>query len=226
VFACACGRIGFAPLPTQDGGDGSGVSGEIAPANACGTNVVLSDTFSAPVTGTEWTVNQTADATVAQGSGLLTIAFAASVQNNVLAGYKLAATTNFANACVTVELSSIPSTTTSAVVIFSIGSATQNVRLMEVVGELQSLCESGGNLINHLDGRPYDVNAHRFLRLRNAGATGWYWEASPDNITFTILAASACTSVATTNILNLLAGADSGTSSAGECVYDAVTIAN
>jgi hypothetical protein len=225
VFVCACGRIGFAPLPTQDGGDGSGVSGDTAPANACGTNVVLSDTFSAAVTGAEWAVNQTADATVAQGSGL-TIAFAASIQNNVLAGYKLAATRSLANACVTVELSSIPSTTTSAVVIFSIGSATQNVRLMEVAGELQSLCESGGNLINHLDVRPYDVNAHRFLRLRNAGATGWYWEASPDNITFTILAANACASVPTTNILNLLAGADSGTSSAGECVYDAVTIAN
>jgi hypothetical protein len=223
VLSCACGRIGFEQLPTQDGGE---VSGDMAPTNACGTNVVLSDTFSTAVTGPEWTVNQTADATVAQGSGQLTIAFAATIQNNVLAGYKLAATRSFANACTTVELSAIPSTTTSAVVIFSIGSATQNVRLMEVAGELQSLCESGGNLINHLDVRPYDVNAHRFLRLRNAGPTGWYWEASPDNITFTILAANACASVPTTNILNLLAGADSGTSGAGECVYDTVTIAN
>jgi hypothetical protein len=143
----------------------------------------------------------------------------------VLAGYQLAVPTSFADACVTVDLAAIPTTTTNATVIFSVGSSNVNVRFMEVLGELQSLCESGSNSVDHLDIRAYDASAHRYLRLRNSlGA--WWWDVSPDNVTFTAVATNPCSAVPTTNLLNLLAGASAGTSGNGACTYGSVTIRN
>jgi hypothetical protein len=240
VFACSCGRFGFDLFGTQpgdgrsgDGGSGSsggggdgpnpipdGTFADIAPGNACGTNVMLSDTFSTTTTSTQWTVQQTGDATVTQGGGALTIAFASPIQQNVMAGYQLASTTSFANTCVTVELLSPPASSGSAV--FSIGSVNVFVRMEVGGGSIVSICSQGSNRVDHLDIRPYDPVAQRYLRLR--AGNDWYWEASPDNVTYSTYAANPCPSVPNNNVLELWAYANANDVNDGNCKYGAVTI--
>jgi hypothetical protein len=232
IFACGCGRIGFDLSAAEtdgaqpDSAPSSVPPGDAAPADACGTHIVLADAFDSATPGPQWSIAQDADASVSQGSGAMTIVFAPMVQQNVLAGYHLASATSFANACVTVDLATVPNPSSNASVIFSVGSVNINVRFLEVGGSLQSLCESTSNSINHLDVRPYDPVAHRYLRLRNAGTVGWRWDVSSDGMGFTTVAANECAAVPTTNVLNLLAGATAGTSGDGDCRYASVSITN
>jgi hypothetical protein len=225
--ACGCGRIGFGALAAgSTGGDGNGgVPGDVAPPDACPPTVALMDDFIATTPGAIWTVKQTSDASVSQGGGAMTIAFASNVQTNTIAGLELAAPTSFADACAVVDLRAVPNQAAlGAAAMIAIGTNIVNVRFLVIAGELQSLCDETANRIVHLDVRTYDATAHRYLRLRHASASGWFWEVSANGIAFTTLAADPCPPVATTNVLDLFAFADAGATNAGDGVYGRMTI--
>ena len=206
-------------------GDGVGAPGDIAPPSACGTTVLVSDDFSSPSVGSEWTLTQAADLTMTQSDGL-NIAFGSSAAADETAGYKLNTELALKNACLVVEVSQIPDPTTSALLQIIIGATSENVRFEEFEGNLRSIYQSG-NLQDHLDIRSYDGAAQRFLRLRNINGTMWDWEVSPDNVVYTTIASSATPSVPNTSGFSILAATTTvAIENAGTCVYRSVSVVN
>jgi hypothetical protein len=234
ALACGCGRIFVDPLGANGdggsiGGDGiGGMPGDVAPANACPTTIAFSDDFTSTTPLAMWTVQDSStDASVSQGAGALTIAFVPNAQNGAYAGLQLAATMSFSESCATVRLDMAPNQSANdATATFGIGPSVGSVNIrMEIgAGTLLSECEEGGNRRMRLDTRTYDPVAHRYLRIRNSGASGWFWEVSPDGTTFTTLANNPCTSVAPANVLALTGYLNPMTTNAGSCVFGPVTV--
>ncbi len=242
MLACAaCGRIGFVPTGSAAGSSGDGgsrtsdgvigpngspdafVPFDVVPISACGPTIIMSDDFTSNTPGSQWTVTQSPDGPMLQGDGALRVTFTSPTQNIVNSSYVLASPASFSNGCATVEIGQTPNPSTSASVIFTIGTVNMFARFMVVAGQLQSICALTSNSVNHLDVRSYDPTAHRFLRL-SEGGNNWNWEVSPDGVTFTTLATNSCSAVSTTNVLSLIVAANSGTTNAGGVAFGTVAI--
>ena len=222
VAVVGCGRIGFAPVVTAvdpaDDASGDSTSG----SDPCGSNVVLADLFTTSTVQPVWSTAATPDVTMTQGGGDVTISF-----GNVVAeeggSYTTTSMLNLADACATLEVLGVPDATTPVLTHLEIGMGTVNVRMEILDGELRSIHQSG-NLDDHLDIRAFDPVAHRFLRIRNVGTSSWFFEASPDDISFTTLASMPTSAVPTTAVLQISATATLAYSSGGATTFGEILV--
>jgi len=222
--ACACGRLGFAPDPRADATDASLAPGDIAPPSVCGNTILLAEAFTASTPGPQWTVTQSTGITASQGGGTLRFTFGSTASPPEAAGYTLASPIDFTDTCTVIEMTRIPDPTTTALVVIQIGIGNPDLRFEELSGSLRSIYQMTSNSINHIDTRAHDPVAHRFLRLRNSGASSWYWEVSTDGVTFTTIASKTNSTVPVTNVLGLKASAVNTVTNAGACEFVQVTI--
>jgi hypothetical protein len=90
-------------------------------------------------------------------------------------------------------------------------------------GTLVSLQRSGANNVMP-DSRAFDPIAHRFVRLREQAGT-WYWEASPDGVTFVTLGTSTRIFVGQPSTgISLLAGTGKAGKSTSPASYASVQV--
>ncbi len=226
--AAACGRIGFTAGGGSAGGDGGGGDGGgsgdggssdamITTSSVCPGTVALFDDFSTATTQSIWTPFSAPGITYAQVSGYLEISFATStVPSGNRTGYDQATAIDYTESCTIVELDTVPNTASAGVVNMQIGGS-DFVQFEETSNEL-IMNRKGGVL-----GRPaYDATADRFRRLRSHAGT-WYWDTSPDGVTFTTRASVVQTIIAPA-ILSLDCIASTGVQNGGKADFNSVTV--
>lgn len=225
VIACACGRIGFAPGGLDGESDAAAATDDgVTSPSVCGNTILMSDLFTASTPNARWTVMQSAGITTSQGGGKMAIQFGATASAPETAGYTLASPIDLTDTCTVVEMTRVPDPAMSTIVVIQVGIGNPDLRFEWLSGNLRAIYQMTSNSINHIDIRPYDAVAHRFLRLRNVGGSSWYWEASGDGAMFAMLASYTTSTVSPTNVLTVRAGAVNTVTNAGSCDVAQITI--
>jgi len=215
-----CGRIGFdapggAGSPSDgDGGtgdDGGTVDAAITTSSDCPTTVALSDDFTSPTTLPIWTPFTGTNMSYSQGSGYLELLFGSgTTPAGSRTGYTQTTPYDFTESCAIVELAAVPAG----------GFASMQVGTNAAFADFEYA--NGKMILNHkggvLGGPTYDPVAHRFLRLRVHAGT-WYWEASPDGMTYTTLTSATGQFVANPAAVTLQLGASGGVQNGGSANF-------
>jgi hypothetical protein len=218
-----CGRVGFGSVTGDGGDDGAGatdaVDALVTNTGICPPTVALSDDFNASTMSPIWTEAIGTNMTIAQTGGFLEIAFGAgTTPSGTTSNYTQATAIDYTEACVTIELDMIPSTAAMGRMIFIVGNSGAFVTFEEDSGTLYSNRKGG-----LLDTRPYDAVAHKFLRLRHHTGT-WYWEASPDDVTYTAITSIAANIVPTPTTVSLQLAAVGGTQNGGMAQFNSALV--
>lgn len=190
-----CGRIDFGGVVAASGdagggdgivgdggGGGDGGDGAVA-SGVCGSTVALSDDFEDGVMGAEWKAISGNNLTVAETGGFLQITFASNVPAGQAAGYQQLTAMDYTGACTIVEVNEVPNPATIAQAIIQVGFAVGNSASMSIRGGMIYSTSHNGANVQMPDTRAWDGVAYRFLRIRESNGT-WYWDASPDGVTF------------------------------------------
>jgi len=190
----ACGRIGFegvGPGSRGDaGGDGIGPNGDgpdaMGSSADCGTTLAFSDDFVATTQSAQWLLSPNTGYTISQGGGDLSVAFAATVNASVGAGYAQAATVDMTGACMIARADAAPNPATSAYsyAVMSNAANTSGIGFEIQTGVLKALHYENSSAASIVRQAPYDPVAHKVLRLREAVGI-FYFDTSADGTSFT-----------------------------------------
>lgn len=197
VLASACGRSGFesivdAGAVLTDGGDPDAIDAASldATAAACGTTLRLRDDFIVTTNDPQWWVGMTGPGlTISQGSGALTVSFAASVPASSAAEYAQAVAGDMRGGCLTVQTVAIPNPATLAYTYMTLASGASGVGYEVLSGQLYAIYYSMETVAINVRQVAFDPVAHRHLRFRERAGT-YTWETSSDGIAFTTFATS------------------------------------
>ena len=113
LVLCSCGRLGFHSAGAVDGEAGDGVRldatfmGDVVPANACGTTVVMMDGFDDGVDLPLFTAFQGAGVAVSETGSSVVVKFAASTSPGNYAYYRSANAYTAEGLCAVTEVESI-----------------------------------------------------------------------------------------------------------------------
>jgi hypothetical protein len=225
VALAGCGRIGFdagaGPVGDALLGDGTHGSGDaqVTTNSVCPTTIALTDDFSAATTSPQWTPTVGGNMTMTQTNGFLEIAFSAgTTPSGSTSDYLQAVPIDYTESCTVVEMDTIPATTENGSVQIRIGNLGSYVVFEEVTGTLHEIAKA---VIG--TSQPYDPIAHKFLRLRHHQGT-WYWEVSPDGMTFTVLFTSPTAFVATPTTVTLELRATTGVQNGGKVDFNRIDV--
>jgi hypothetical protein len=179
-----CGRIGFDAAGANNNVLGVDASSDAMDATSvgCPTTLALSDDFTSTSPLPFWTLFlDGANVTSSQGAGVLMLTFGAGLTPpGSGAGYTQTMAIDYSEACAIVELDALPNSGSTSLFV---GVSGAFVEFVFSAGVMSCYGSTGG--IG--DQRPWDPVAHKFLRLR-AHANAWYWDVSPDGVTYTTLA--------------------------------------
>jgi hypothetical protein len=219
-----CGRIGFGVIGApgdasgDDGGNGDAVDALVTTSSVCPPTVAFSDDFNASTISAQWSTATGTNMTIAETGGYLELAFGAgTTPSGSTTSATQATAIDYTESCTVIEIDTIPDPTTMGQLVFRVGDIGAGVDFLESKGTLTA---SGKN--TSIGTYPYDPVAHRFLRLRHHAGT-WYWEISPDGVTFTSLG-MATTFVPTPTTVQLQLIANGGTQNGGKVDYNSVVV--
>jgi hypothetical protein len=238
VLGSGCGRIAFDPLGGGEGsadasGSGDGMTGgdggaDVAPPSCPPTELMRDDFDDGMLSfgvGQVWAGTFESAVTIGEGQGQLAVSFPTGAATAAHAGVY---TTRYdlTTACAVAQITLVPDQMTNAyayVVLEESQGANRSKATLAVLGGMVIARTEMMQVVTVAASTPYNPTTHRWWRIRT-GAGTFYWETSPDRVTWTTLHSEAAYfPLAQTDIV-LGAGTDLAATAAGMATFDAARL--